>query len=128
MIIRTLEAVEKTDRFVDWGNGTSHRFLVCEDGMGFTMCHTIVRAGTTTRLKYENHLEACYCIAGSGTVTGADGQDHVIKPGTMYALDQHDDHTLTAYSKTDLVLVSVFNPPLSGQETHDPTGAGPSGY
>ena len=48
MIIRELTAIEATDRFVDWGNGTSHRLLVEQDGMGFTMCHTIVRAGTET--------------------------------------------------------------------------------
>ncbi|KIC11209.1 ectoine synthase [Leisingera sp. ANG-M1] len=128
MIIRRKEDIESTDRHVHWGNGTSHRMLVAEDGMGFTVCHTIVHAGTSTRLQYNNHLEACYCIAGTGWVEEADGVRHAIETGTLYALDQHDDHILTAGPGADLVLVSVFNPPLTGQETHDPEQDGPSGY
>ncbi|EBA17657.1 L-ectoine synthase [Roseobacter sp. SK209-2-6] len=128
MIIRQKQAIEATDRFVHWGNGTSHRMLVEEDGMGFTLCHTIVHAGTTTRLQYQDHLEACYCIAGSGWVEEVNGAHHPIEIGTLYALDQHDDHILTAAADADLVLVSVFNPPLTGQETHSPDAEGPSGY
>ncbi|TGT19403.1 L-ectoine synthase, partial [Mesorhizobium sp. M4B.F.Ca.ET.172.01.1.1] len=43
MFTRQLADVEKTDFFVDWGNGTSHRLLTSQDGMGFTVCHTVVR-------------------------------------------------------------------------------------
>lgn len=111
MIVRTREQIEATDRYVHWGNGTSHRLLVEKDGMGFTMCHTIVHAGTSTRLKYDNHLEACYCIEGTGWLREADGTKHRIAPGVMYALDQNDDHTLIADDQGNLVLVSVFNPP-----------------
>lgn len=128
MIIRSKDETEQTDRFVHWGNGTSHRLLIAADGMGFTMCHTIVHAGTTTRLKYENHLEACYCIAGSGWVCEQDGPKHRLTVGTMYALDRHDDHSLIADAEQDLVLVSVFNPPLTGKETHASDGDTPSGY
>lgn len=128
MIIRTLADVEGTPRQVDWGNGTSARMLVAGDGMGFALCHTVVRAGTETRLKYDNHLEACYCIAGSGRVALATGESWSIAPGTLYALDAHDDHVLSADPGADLVLVSVFNPPLTGAETHDLDGNGPSGY
>ncbi len=38
MFIRSLNDVESTDRFVDWGNGTSHRLLTQQDGVGFTVC------------------------------------------------------------------------------------------
>jgi L-ectoine synthase len=127
MIIRKRADIEQTDRFVHWGNGTTHRFLVESDGMGFTLCHTIVFAGTSTELKYENHLEACYCIQGAGWVSSG-GKTHRIEPGTLYALDQHDEHVLTADDAGDLVLVSVFNPPLTGTESHDPNAQGPSGY
>ena len=128
MIVTSKDQIEQTDRFVHWGNGTSHRLLIASDGMGFAMCHTIVHAGTTTRLKYDNHLEACYCISGSGWVQEIDGPEHRLEPGVIYALDQHDDHRLTADADQDLVLVSVFNPPLTGEETHDPDGDSPSGY
>lgn len=50
---------------VEWGNGTSHRLIVASDNMGFALAHTVVRAGTESRLQYRNNLEACYCIAGS---------------------------------------------------------------
>lgn len=43
MFVRSLNDVEKTDYFVDWGNGTSHRMLTEADGMGFTVCHTVVK-------------------------------------------------------------------------------------
>lgn len=128
MIVKSRKDVETTDQYVHWGNGTSHRLLVARDGMGFAMCHTIVHAGTTTRLKYDKHLEACYCIEGTGWVTEACGTAHRIEPGVMYALDQHDDHVLTADDAANLVLVSVFNPPLTGEETHNPNDDGPSGY
>jgi L-ectoine synthase len=41
----------------------------------------------------------------------------------MYALDQHDRHTLRVHR--DLHLVCVFNPAHSGAETHDADGSFP---
>ncbi len=39
----------------------------------------------------KNHLEACYCLEGEGTVEELDsGTVHEIKPGTLYAMNQHD--------------------------------------
>ncbi|TFH98631.1 ectoine synthase, partial [Micrococcus lylae] len=52
---------------VEWGGGTSDRLLVEKDNMGFAVCHTIVKQGTASKLEYRNHLEACYCISGSGS-------------------------------------------------------------
>lgn len=128
MFTRSCDDVEKTDFFVEWGAGTSHRLLTEDDGMGFTVCHTVVRAGTRSRLQYRNHLEACYCIGGSGGVEDMDGTFYPVTPGTIYVLDKHDDHYLIADDHTDLVLVSVFNPPLTGTETHKLDGTGGSAY
>lgn len=75
---------------VEWGGGTSDRLLVEKDGMGFAVCHTIVKQGTSSKLEYRNHLEACYCISGSGQVVEKDGTVHEITPGTIYVLDEHD--------------------------------------
>ena len=118
MFTRQLADVEKTNFFVDWGNGTSHRLLTQRDAMGFTVCHTVVRAGSESRLQYRRHLEACYCISGSGEVEDMSGTVHRIEPGTIYVLDEHDDHYLRADATGDMVLVSVFNPPLNGTERH----------
>lgn len=118
MIIRKLS---ETDA-VEWGNGLSRRFLTLRDGMGYTVTDTIVRAGTSSQLEYRNHLEACYCIAGSGAVIDSAGDEHPIEVGTLYALDKHDPHVLVASPHEDLRLVCVFTPALIGDETHDLTG------
>ena len=74
MLIRKLEDVKT----VEWGNGLSRRFLLAADGMGYTVTDTIVNKGTKSLLEYENHLEACYCIEGKGSVIEMDGTEHEI--------------------------------------------------
>lgn len=119
MFVRSRASVEDTSHFVDWGAGTSHRMLTQTDGMGFTLCHTVVRAGSASLLQYRNHLEACYCIAGEGEIEDMDGNVFPIQEGDLYVLDKHDRHILRGGRDKDLILVSVFNPPLKGDETHD---------
>jgi L-ectoine synthase len=115
MIIRNLDEVKT----VEWGNGLSRRFLLEADGMGYTMTDTIVRAGTKSLIEYRNHLEACYCIEGKGSVIEMDGTEHEIVPGTIYALDKRDPHYLCAAPDQDLRLVCTFTPALKGDEHHD---------
>jgi L-ectoine synthase len=126
MLIRKLGEVKT----VEWGNGVSRRFLLEADGMGYTVTDTIVNAGTKSLLEYENHLEACYCIAGSGSVIEMDGTEHEIVVGTMYALDKHDSHYLLASDHEDLRLVCMFTPALKGDEAHTfgESGVHPSVY
>lgn len=128
MFVRSVRDVEKTPYSVDWGNGMSHRLLTAEDQMGFGFCHTTVRAGTESLLQYKKHLEACYCISGSGEVEDMDGNVYPIRPGDIYVLDKHDQHYLRADKAGDLVLVSVFNPPLKGTERHNLSADGASSY
>ncbi|WP_085369494.1 ectoine synthase [Leifsonia sp. NCR5] len=103
---------------VEWGNGTSHRLLVAADNMGFAVAHTVVRAGTESKLEYRKNLEACYCISGSGNVEDTDGNLFEISPGVVYVLNGHEPHYLRAAGHEDLELVSIFNPPIRGDETH----------
>jgi L-ectoine synthase len=124
MIVRQIDTVTT----VEWGNGLSRRFLLESDGMGYTVTDTIVRAGTKSRLEYERHLEACYCIEGSGEVVDLDGTSHPIRPGTLYALDRHDAHFLVASPHEDLRLVCVFSPALRGDERHSLDGEAFSRY
>ena len=126
MIVRKLEKIKGTEFEVTPANGhwTSHRLLLKKDDMGFSMHDTLIRAGTENRMWYKNHLEAVYCVAGSGTLEEVDtGVIHEIINGTIYALDKHDKHILRA--ETDMRLICVFNPPLTGQEVHDEQGAYP---
>lgn len=124
MIIRDLESVKT----VEWGNGLSRRLLLESDGMGYSVTDTTVRAGTKSRLEYRSHLEACYCIEGSGEVVSASGDSYPITPGRLYALDQHEAHYLIASPDADLRLVCVFSPALTGDERHDLDADGFSQY
>ena len=64
-------------------------------------------------------------IDGEAEVTDlASGERHQLRPGTVYALDQHDRHTVRV--RTDLRLVCVFSPALTGGETHDADGSFPA--
>ena len=127
MYVRSINDLAGGERDVDWGNGKSYRLLIEQDGMGFTVCHTVVRAGTESLLQYRRHLEACYCIAGDGEVEDMAGNVFPVRPGDIYVLDQHDRHYLRG-GKEDLVLVSVFNPPLKGTEKHDLDNPAGSAY
>jgi L-ectoine synthase len=57
-----------------------------------------------------------------------DGKVYPIKTGDIYVLDKHDRHFLRGGVNTDLILVSVFNPPLVGTERHNLNNGGGSSY
>jgi L-ectoine synthase len=124
MIVRQLDNARQTARRVVTGNWESTRLLLKGDGMGFSFHITTIYAGTETPMCYRNHLESVYCIAGEGEVeTIADGRRYPIRPGTIYILDEHDEHILRA--TTELTMACVFNPPLNGKEVHGDDGAYP---
>lgn len=117
MIVRSLESVIGTDRDVAGDGWRSRRLLLRRDGMGFSLHDTTVAAGSELNLEYRHHLEACYCVEGEAEITDrATGETHRIGPGSVYGLDRHDAHTVRVLS--DLRLVCVFNPALSGTEQH----------
>lgn len=121
MIVRTLKEIIDTPRDVKAQNWCSRRLLLQEDGMGFSMHHTVIYAGTQTRIWYQHHLEGVYCVDGVGSVELIpSGEVFRIEPGTLYALNKNDEHWLRA--ETDLHLICTFNPPLVGDETHDENG------
>ena len=122
MIIRTLEDIAGTDRDVSGPGFRSRRILLRKDGMQHSLHFTEVPAGTEMQLWYKVHLEANLVITGTGEVEDvATGAVHPIGPGSLYALDQNDRHVLRAH--TDLQLVCVFTPALTGRETHDADGS-----
>lgn len=124
MIVRSLDDVVGTDRDVEGEGWRSRRLLLRRDQLGFSLHDTTVAAGTELKLQYKHHLEACYCLEGEAELVDlASGERHTIAPGTMYALDEHDRHTLTV--QRELRLVCVFNPALTGGEVHDADGSFP---
>ena len=127
MIVRRLRDCSGTEREVDTAQWTSRRLLLADDGMGFSMHDTIIKAGESIPMEYRNHLEAVYCVEGRGSILDkATGETHPLEAGTLYALDRHDAHVLTAGPDTPMRMVCVFNPPVTGREVHDETGAYPA--
>ena len=126
MLVRTLDEIRGTSRevFAKNNNWASARLLLKDDNMGFSLHETTIFANTQTLIWYKHHLEAVYCIEGEGEVeTLDDGKVYPIHPGTMYALDNHDRHSLRAFSR--MRLVCVFTPALAGREVHLPDGSYP---
>ncbi|MDQ0159430.1 ectoine synthase [Alkalibacillus salilacus] len=120
-----LQDIIGTENDVRGENWDSRRLLLKKDGMGFSLHDTVIKAGTETHIWYQNHLEAVYCIEGDGEVeTLKDNKVYKITPGTVYSLDEHDEHLLRG-GKEDMRVVCVFNPPLSGKEVHDENGVYP---
>ncbi|MBV0910873.1 ectoine synthase [Anianabacter salinae] len=117
MIVRDFNKLKNTDRSVSDAKWNSVRMLLADDGMGFSFHITTIQGGSEHTFHYKNHFESVYCISGRGNITDlATGQIHEIKPGVMYALDQHDKHVLRA--EEELILACCFNPPVTGNEVH----------
>jgi len=124
VIVRSIQDLHGTDRDVAHGNWVSRRFLLAKDGVGFSVNETTIRAGTETPMWYKNHTEAVYCVGGEGEIEDlTDGTVYPIADGTIYVLNGHEKHILRA--RTELRLICVFTPPLTGREVHDDEGAYP---
>jgi L-ectoine synthase len=121
MIVRTLHEVGGTDLDVHGDGWRAVRLLTRADGLGFTLSETTVDAGADMSIWYKHHQEACFVIEGEAELTERDtGIVHHLGPGSAYA-PQHDRHRIRVTSA--LRLVCVFNPALTGHETHDADGS-----
>ena len=122
MIVKTLEDVAGTRGDAHGDKWHSMRLLHEEDGMGVTLTDSILEAGFEMELRQKNHLEACYCLEGEGTVEELDnGKIHEIRAGTLYAMNNHDRHRIRA--TTRMRIVCTFFPALTGYERHDADGS-----
>lgn len=124
MLVKRIADLTNTDREVHGETWTSRRMLLAGDGRGYSLHDTILHAGTTTTMEYVNHVESVYCIAGSGTLDDlTNDRSYELASGTLYVLDGHERHQVTA--ETELRMVCVFTPPVTGAEVHDANGAYP---
>jgi L-ectoine synthase len=124
MKVVTLEDVMDAGRdvYCPKGGFVSYRYLLAGDGMGFSLHKTMIPRGDVQRWHYKRHQEACFCVSGLGVLTSeATGRQFYIRPDSCYVLDNHDPHTFRAL--TDVVLISVFNPPVVGNEVHGEDGS-----
>ena len=125
MIVRSLSSILDTQAHVRGEAFESRRILLSKDGLGYSLHDTICKAGSAQRLEYRNHVETNYVIEGRGSVENiATGEVFPLGPGTVYVLDQHEAHLLRA--ETDLRIICVFTPALTGQEKHDASGSYPA--
>ncbi|MEU4210425.1 ectoine synthase [Streptomyces sp. NPDC026206] len=115
MLIRSVNEIVGTTHDVEWGNGTSRRLLVDADDLGFSLTETYVRPGTESYLRYDNHVEVCYCVHGAGSVESEDGLFE-IRPGMLYSPGKGEPHVLR--SSSGMTLMCVFTPALRGPEKH----------
>ncbi|MBB5517835.1 ectoine synthase [Amphiplicatus metriothermophilus] len=124
MIVRDYNEAVNSRRRIDSDGWHSVRLLLKDDGMGFSFHITTIHEGAELEMQYANHLESVYCISGEGDIEDcATGEIHQIRPGVIYALDKHDRHILRA--RKEMQMACVFNPPVTGREVHDETGAYP---
>lgn len=127
MIVKKLSDVIGTKDDIDTEGWNSRRLLLKDAGMGYSVHDTIIKQGAELPMHYKNHLEAVYLIEGKGEIeTVDDGKVYPLETGTIYALDQHDQHILRANKGSHMRMVCVFNPPVSGREVHGEDGAYPA--
>lgn len=125
MIVRSLADILNTSAHVKGEAFESRRILLAKDGLGYSLHDTICKAGSAQRLEYKNHVETNYVIEGRGSVQNiATGEVFPLGPGTVYVLDHHEAHLLRA--ETDMRIVCIFTPALTGQEKHDASGSYPA--
>ena len=124
MLVTYLNEFDDTDRDIKSETWRSRRMVLAREGVGFSFHDTVIYAGTTSTFHYQNHVEAVYCVQGEGTLTDEEtGEVHRIEDGMMYLLDGQEKHTVRA--TTELRMVCVFNPPVTGREVHDENGVYP---
>lgn len=127
MLIRSYEEAEASGRVISISHGmsTAVRVLLKSDGLGFSLSEARCGANNQSKLWYKNHWEANYIRAGKGMlINRCSGETWELCPGVLYCVGPADQHSV---SNTDdpLRIVSIFNPPIEGSESHDEDGAYP---
>ena len=131
MYVKRLEDVPVVE--IGHGRANAYRYLTHDDGCGFTISTPRAPEGKGIVMWYQNHVEANYVLEGEGSVEDVTtGEKWDLAPGTVYVVGPRDRHQVTWF--TDLWVMSIFNPPIYGDETHDdqggypPTGPIPEAY
>jgi quercetin dioxygenase-like cupin family protein len=123
VFVRTREGLQAAGMIKLLVNGTtrSARYLTAADGMGFSYNDNRVDKGADASLWYKNHWEANYIVSGRGDVTDlTSGERWMLEAGALYVVGPNDRHRFRVTE--DEHHVSVFCPPLKGDERHDKDG------
>ena len=128
MLVRTMTELESEGRVIAISHGKSSavRLLTRSDGVGFSVSEARANAGESSDLWYKNHWEANYIRSGRGVLEDrGTGEQWPLAPGVVYCVGPADRHRVTRNAGEGMRIISVFNPPLVGEETHDEDGAYP---
>ena len=129
MFVKRADEMRQAGKEMVAANGQSRviRMLTKADDIGFGFSDVRFAAGADATLWYKHHWEANHIVSGIGEVTDlTTNQTWKLEPGVAYNVGPKDRHRVRAH--TDIHLLSVFCPPLVGNEQHDKDGAlGPSG-
>ena len=129
MLIRTMREVEAAGKtiVINHGAASAVRLLLKGDGVGFSVSEARMMPGTVANLWYKNHWEANYVRSGTSVLEDVvGGRRWNLRPGDLYLVGPTDRHRMTATSSDIFRVVSVFNPPIAGQETHDADNSYPA--
>ncbi|MBJ7479129.1 ectoine synthase [Rhodococcus erythropolis] len=126
MIVRTTTEITDTDRDItsEDGNWRSKRIVLGGDRVGFSFHETTIKAGSVNEFHYANHVEAVWLVEGTGKLIDLDNnEEYDLAPGSMYLLNGHERHRVEP--DTQMRMLCVFNPPVTGREVHDENGVYP---
>lgn len=125
MLVKSIEGLKGTDDEVKDEGFVSRRLILAHDDMHYSVHDTEISANNELHMWYKHHLETVLITEGSGEIEDlGSGKTHELKPGVMYALNEHDKHILRA-GKDGLRMTCVFYPALVGPETHQEDGSYP---
>lgn len=128
MFVRTDAELERIGRVkFPMGNQDfrSARFLTATDGMGFSYHENRGRRGIDFTIWLRNHWEANYIVSGRGEVVDlTSGEAFPLEAGVLYVVGPNDRHQFRITE--DMHSISIFCPPLTGNETVDAQGGYPA--
>lgn len=128
MLIRTMEQLEAEGRVISISHGkaTAERLLTKSDRLGFSLSEARASQAGQSDLWYKHHWEANYVRSGNAILENrSTGERWSLEPGVLYCVGPTDRHRIIREEPTDMRIISIFNPPIEGDETHDEDGAYP---
>ncbi|MGE0211096.1 MAG: ectoine synthase [Parvibaculaceae bacterium] len=138
MFVKRADEMRRAAKEIIAANGQARtlRMLTKADGIGFGFSDVHFAAGAEATLWYKHHWEANHIVSGTGEVNDlTTGETWRLEPSMAYNVGPKDRHRVRAH--TDIHILSVFCPPLSGDEQHGKDGVlapsgpvppGPPGY